>query len=42
MARVALYAQEEPGGGHVARLAPQVRRLAVQVAHRPGWWPVAT
>jgi DNA invertase Pin-like site-specific DNA recombinase len=42
MARVAIYAQEEPGRGDVARLDHQVHRLAVQVGRRPGWWPVAT
>jgi|SRR5579875_586876 len=42
MARVALYAHEEPARGDMARLDRQVRRLAAQVARRPGWWPVAT
>lgn len=42
MARVALYAHEEPHAGDLARLDRQVRRLATQVARRPGWWPVVT
>jgi DNA invertase Pin-like site-specific DNA recombinase len=42
MTRVALYALEEPGRDDVARLDRQVRRLAAQVARRPGWWPAAT
>jgi DNA invertase Pin-like site-specific DNA recombinase len=42
MTRVALYAHEELGRGDVARLDDQVHRLAVQVARRPGWWPVVT
>lgn len=40
MARVALYAHEEPRPGDFARLDRQVGRLATQMARRPGWWPV--
>ena len=42
MARIALYAHEEPGRGDMARLDRQVRRLAAHVVRRSGWWPVAT
>ena len=42
MARIAIYVQEEPGRGDLASLDHQVRRLATQVARRPGWWAVAT
>ena len=42
MARIALYAHEEPARGDTARLDRQVRRLAAHAARRPGCWPVAT